>query len=118
MRKKLVDLLNILNYPVFLQGSLLDNEVYPDSFFTFWNFQGDENTHYDNIPNSCSWGFWIYFYSINPELVETELDKVKKILKQNGFTTKGKAIDAASDVKTHTGKMLTIYYLENYREVE
>lgn len=118
MRKKLVDLLETFKYPVFLQGSLLDTEDYPSSFFTFWNFQGDESKHYDNTPQSCEWGFWVYFYSNDPLLVESELTKAKKLLKNNGFVAKGKPVDAASDVKTHTGKVLTIYYLENYREVE
>lgn len=37
MEDLLIEILSSFNEPVRLQGSLLSDEPYPDSFFTFWN---------------------------------------------------------------------------------
>ncbi|MFR7662245.1 MAG: hypothetical protein ACLUZ0_04030 [Coprococcus sp.] len=37
MEDQLIQLLETFEYPVIRQGSLPEDEVYPDSFFTFWN---------------------------------------------------------------------------------
>ena len=114
MKQKLVDLLMVLGYPVFLQGSLNPDEEYPDSFFTFWVFQADEKKHYDDRPVSCEWGFWIYFYTDDPELIMSEPLKAKKMLMENRFVFQGKPVDVKSDKPSHTGTMLTCYIIENY----
>lgn len=113
MKSQLIQLLETLGYPVFLQGSLSGAD-YPDSFFTIWDFMGDELTHYDNNPYACTWGFWIYFYSSDPELVASVPLAAKKLLKDNGYSLQGKPTSANSDTITHTGSMLTAYYFENY----
>lgn len=115
MKQKLIETIEELGYQIFLQGSLLQDEKYPDSFFTFWNFQGDES-YYNNESKKCVWGFWLYFYSNNPKLVETEMLKAKKLLKENNFIVAGQPTDTGSDEITHTGNMLEIYYIENYKE--
>lgn len=114
MKKKLIDTLKSFGFPVYLQGSLNPDEKYPDSFFTFWVFDAPESAHYNNSANSCDWGFWIYFYSNDPELVETIPLKAKAALVALGFVFEGKPIDANSDIETHTGSMLTCYYKEVY----
>ena len=48
MKQTLTELLSGLGYPVFLQGSLNPSEPYPDSFFTFWNFNNNDTAFYDN----------------------------------------------------------------------
>lgn len=111
MRKKLISLLELFGYPVYLQGSLLSTNDYPNSFFTFWNFQNDENLFYDNKTNASDFGYWIYFYSNDPELIENKIKEIKVLLKENKFIVQG-PIDAKSDIKSHTGKMLTILYKE------
>ena len=85
VKSDLIALLQTLTYPVFLQGSLNANEGYPDSFFTFWNFETPEAAFYDDYAGRAVWGFWVYFYSTNPLLVETEPEKARKLLKQNGW---------------------------------
>lgn len=115
MKQKLIKIVEELGYPIFLQGTLQKEEEYPCSFFTFWNFQGDES-YYNNESKKCVWGFWLYFYSNDPQLVETEMLKAKKLLKENNFIIAGRATDTQSDEVTHTGTMLEIYYIENYKE--
>lgn len=118
MKSDLIALLQTLGYPVFLQGSMNANEAYPDSFFTFWNFETPEAAFYDNDADRAVWGFWIYFYSVNPLLVETEPEKARKLLKQNEYILDGKANDIAVDRPTHTGAFFTIYKFENYNNTE
>lgn len=119
IKNDLVVLLETLNYPVFLQGSLNPDEQYPDSFFTFWNFSTPEAAFYDDAANRAVWGFWIYFYSIDPMLVEQIPETARQLLKQNGYILQGKPNDISVDRPTHTGAMFTVYKFENYEsEVE
>ena len=43
MEDKLIEILEAFGVPVFLQGSLADDEPYPDSFFTFWNDDSEKS---------------------------------------------------------------------------
>ena len=112
MKQTLTELLSGLGYPVFLQGSLNPSEPYPDSFFTFWNFNNDDTAFYDNDTHRAVWGFWVYFYSTNPALVASVPEQARQILKNNGFILQGKATDISVDRPTHTGAMLTTYKFE------
>lgn len=112
MKQTLIELLSVLGYPVFLQGSLNPSDPYPDSFFTFWNFNNDDTAFYDNDTHRAVWGFWVYFYSTSPALVESVPEQARQILKSNGFILQGKATDISVDRPTHTGAMFTIYKFE------
>ena len=116
MKQELISILATLGYPIFLQGTLQSTEAYPESCFTFWNFDTPEAAFYDNDAGRAVWGFWIYFYSSNPLLVETEPEKARKLLKQNGYILDGKAQDISVDKPTHTGAFFTVYKFENYTE--
>lgn len=104
MKEKLINLLSTFGYPVRLQGSLGENEQYPESFFTFWNNDSYDNNHYDNEAVSYTWNFDVNFYSTDPELVNSILLQAKSLLRQNGFIISGKGYDVASDEPTHTGR--------------
>ena len=114
IKNDLVILLESLGYPAFLQGSLNPDDQYPESFFTFWNFSTPESAFYDDAANRAVWGFWIYFYSIDPLLVEQVPEQVRKLLKQNGWILAGKPNDISVDRPTHTGVIITAYTFENY----
>lgn len=116
MKENLISILEELGYPVFLQGTLQSEEDYPESFFTFWNFSTPEAAFYDNDAGRAVWGFWVYFYSTSPQLVESVPEQARKLLKKNGYILDGKAQDISVDKPTHTGAFLTIYKFENYQE--
>lgn len=116
MKSELIALLESFGFPVFLQGSLNSDESYPDSFFTFWNFYNPETAFYDDEPNCCVWGFWIYFYSIDPKSVEEMPEKARQLLRQNGWISQGKATDISVDRPTHTGAFFTANKFENYNK--
>lgn len=114
IKNDLVALLESLGYPAFLQGSLNPDDQYPESFFTFWNFSTPESAFYDDVANRAVWGFWIYFYSVDPLLVEQMPENARKLLKQNNWILAGKANDISVDRPTHTGAFFTVYKFENY----
>lgn len=112
MKENLISILSTFGYKVMLQGSLLPKQPYPDSFFTFWNDDSSDQAHYDNQAISYVWRFTVYFYSTNPELVNTVLLNAKDLLKQNGWIVSGKGYDVATDEPTHTGRAIDLLFLE------
>ena len=97
---------------VFLQGSLLPDQSYPESFFTFWNFLTTENSHYDNAEHAIIWEYDVNFYSSNPGTVYEELRAAIKALKQNGFIITDGEHAIASDEATHDGRGISVAYIE------
>lgn len=112
MKEQLIALLTTFGYPVLLQGSISENEPYPESFFTFWNNDTFDGSHYDNDAIAYIWDFDVNFYSTNPTLVNTTLLNAKAILKQNGWIVGGKGYDVPSDEPTHTGRGINALYIE------
>lgn len=112
MKDALIALLETFGYPVRLQGSLAENEAYPESFFTFWNNDTPDGSHYDNNPISYVWDFDVNFYSTSPTLVNTVLLEARNLLKTNGWIIPGKGYDVATDEPTHTGRGMNVLYLE------
>ena len=118
MKETLIGILETFDYPVFLQGSLAEPGDYPDTFFTFWNFENPETEHYDNDANMCVWGFWVYFYSVDPELVATIPEQARQALKRANFLSGEKPADIKVDTPTHTGAFFPVYGIENYTKEE
>ena len=112
MKDLLIETLEPLGYPIFQQGSLGEDEVYPESFFTFWNNSSDSDTFYDNEEHSYVWDFDLNFYSSDPALVNTKLIEAKTLLKAAGFIVSGKGYDLYSDEPTHTGRGMNVLKIE------
>lgn len=113
MKDLLIQILQTFGFPVFLQGSLSQDEAYPDSFFTFWNNDSYDGDHYDNDAIYYVWNFDVNFYSTDPALVNEMLLQAKNKLKANGFIISGKGYDVASDEPTHTGRGMNALIIEN-----
>lgn len=112
MEDLLIRTLELLGYPVNLQGSLLPDQPYPDHFFTYWNNSADGSRHYDNDENAILWDYSVNFYSKDPLLVNTKLLEAKKLLKAKGFIVSGAGYDVASDEPTHTGRGIAALYTQ------
>lgn len=110
MRLELIELLKTYDYPVYLQGSLPEDKPYPESFITFWNHTTTP-TYYDDNASCKVYGFYVYFYSTDPMLVLTMIEKIANDLQKNGFSVSGET-DAQSDEITHTGQMIDVYILK------
>ena len=110
MEDLLISTLETLGYPVKLQGSLLPDESYPDSFFTFWNDSADGTSFYSNDEWSILWSYSLNFYSNDPLLVNTKLVEAKRLLRKAGFIVSGAGYDLPSDEATHTGRGISLLY--------
>ena len=110
MEDLLISTLEVLGYPVRLQGSLLPNESYPDSFFTFWNDSADGASFYSNMEGAVLWSYSLNFYSSDPLLVNTKLVEAKRLLSGAGFIVSGSGYDVPSDEPTHTGRGISLLY--------
>lgn len=97
---------------VFLQGTLAENEQYPESFITFWTDYTDDNSHYDNAVHSINWSFTVIFYSSNPALVLSKPAEIRTALKAAGFIPQGRGNDTPSDQPSHTGWAMDFIYTE------
>lgn len=110
-------LLNTLNttfqdYPVYLQGSMSDDDAYPASFFTYWNNDTSDNAFYDNTESQTIWDLDLNFYSNNPVLVNSVLLEAKSALKAVGFIIDGSGYDVISDETSHTGRGINLIYIQ------
>lgn len=110
MEDLLIELLESFGYPVIRQGSLGEDEDYPENFFTFWNNDSYDGNHYDNNNISDVYNYDVNFYSVNPDATYTKLRETKKLLKSNGFIVSGDGYDVASDEPTHTGRGINATY--------
>lgn len=113
MKDKLISVLESLNYPYFQQGTMNQEEGYPDSYFTFKNMNTTGDGFYNNEEHKTIWLFIVAFYSNNPNLVDKELLNAKKKLKENGFIVSGKGYDVESDEPTQTGRGIAVKIIEN-----
>lgn len=116
VKQLLLDTLDdTFGYPVYLQGSLSVDDAYPDAFFTFWNNYTDDSAFFDNTENQVIWDFDLNFYSNDPVLVNTVLLQAKAALKAVGFIPDGSGHDVVSDESTHTGRGLTLLFIQKVR---
>lgn len=113
MKDLLIKTLEKFGYPVFLQGSLNEDEEYPPTFITFWTNDVADESHYDNDVVSYTWDFDVIIYSNDPSVIDTKKDEIRNALKSVGFIPQGKGMDISSDEPTHTGWVMNFYYLEN-----
>ena len=112
MKELLIEKLSELGYPVYLQGSLAENEQYPDSFITFLTLDSPDVAHYDDMAIGTAWEYQIAFYSNDPLLVASIPKVIKVKLKGAGFIPQGNGRDLPSDEPTHTGWVNNYIYLD------
>lgn len=110
MEDLLISALEQLGYPVRKQGSLLSDEPYPDSFFTFWNDSADGSSYYSNTEGAILWQYSLNFYSTDPNKVTAKLLEAKALLNSAGWVVNGAGYDVMSDEPTHTGRGITALY--------
>lgn len=112
MKDDLIEILETFGYPVIEQGTLGEDEDYPETFFTFWNSSSYDGNHYDNNAISWTWNFDVNVYSTDPNKVNTLLLSAKTSLVAAGWIISGKGYDVASDVETHTGRGMNALFME------
>ena len=118
MEDALITLLETFKYPVIRQGSLGEDEAYPNTFFTFWNNSEDGDSFYDNETIKIIHDFNVNVYSTDPETTYSLLRNARDLLKTNGWIPIMMGYDIASDEITHTGRGMEISYIEFKQEVK
>lgn len=103
MKSLLIETLEGLGYPVYLQGTLAEDEPYPESFITFQTMGSPEQDFFDGVPHGTQWRFAVIFYTADPALMSTVPKQIYNSLKAAGFIPQGRGYDIPSDVTTHTG---------------
>ena len=117
MEDALIALLENFKYPVIRQGSLGDDEEYPDTFFTFWNNSEDGDSFYDNETVKIIHDFDVNVYSTDADTTYTLLRQARDLLKTNGWIPVQMGYDIASDEITHTGRGMNVTYIQFKQEV-
>lgn len=112
MEDKVIEILQTFGYPVLRQGSLSEDEDYPQTFYTFWNIDSPDHAHYDNEDYGTAWAYQIAVYSSEPATAYKALKDAITAFKGNGWVVPSKGYDVASDEPTHIGRATEIYYLE------
>lgn len=115
VKQLLLDTIAEFDYPVYQQGSLSNDDDYPDSFFTFFNNSTADDNFFDNQETITIWDFDLNFYSIDPSLVNSVLMQAKPLLKEAGFIVDGVGYDVLSDEATHTGRGINLLYIVKVR---
>lgn len=113
MEDKLIELLSTFGYDVIRQGSLSEDDDYPDTFFTFWNNDENGESAYDNVTTSVRYDFDVNCYSNDPAKAYDLLKQARTLLKNNGFVTPSRGHDVASDEDTHAGRGMNVLILNN-----
>mgnify|MGYP003292416708 CR=1 FL=1 len=104
MKQSLIDVLETFCPDnVFLQGTLAEDEPYPESFVTFWTNYTEDRAHYDDDVHSIDWNFSVIYYSSDPALVNSVPSQIRTALKAAGFIPQGRGNDIHSDRPSHTG---------------
>ena len=111
MEDLLIQTLEVFGFPIRLQGSFLEDEPYPEHFFTFWNNNSDGQSYYDNDETQILYDYDLNFYSTNPEWVYSKLREAKRVLKEAGFIVSGDGYSVMSDEPTHDGRGINVKYL-------
>lgn len=111
----LIRTLESFGYKIILQGSLSDEDVYPASFFTFFNNDTNDDAFFDNNETRTIWDFDLNFYSNDPSLVNSVLLEAKTLLKAAGFIVNGVGYDVLSDEATHTGRGINLIFIQKVR---
>lgn len=111
MEDALILILESFNYPVFRQGSLSDDDAYPETFVTFWNEGSPDHAHYDNNEYLTSYNFGVYVYSSDPAKCYSLVSDIRVALKNDGWIVPSKGFDVQSDEPSHIGRGLDVYRL-------
>lgn len=113
IKQSIVDILTeAFDVPVIQQGSLSDDDTYPDDFFAFWNSNSSSSDFYDNTKNAIIWEFELNFYSNNPEHTNACLLIAAQVMEAHGWIIDGEGYDVVSDEETHTGRGFTMVLIE------
>lgn len=102
--------------PVYLQGSMTDDEPYPTAFYTYYNNETEGARFYDDGERAIVWDFDVNAYADNPDVAQHMLLQARDALRAAGYLCGGAGYDIISDEPTHTGRGINVIYVERVVE--
>lgn len=114
MKELLISTLEAFGFPVFLHGTLGEDEPFPDTFFTFMTIESPDAFPFDDEPTHTAWEYQVILYSNDPRTLEETATASRTALKAAGFIPQGKGVDIPSEETTHTGWVTNYKYLSTY----
>lgn len=118
MWSELEAVFNELKLPYSRQGSYESDAEFPESFFTFWNFNTPESGWYDNESHKTIWVWYVYFYTKDPSKLYTEMDLLVDELKKRGFIIETRGQDIKCERPDYIGRYIRTTYIQNRFEKE
>lgn len=112
IKEYLINVLKESGFPIYKQGSFLDTDEYPHSFWTFYNIKSEE-LYRDDEAYAIVKHFTVCFYSDNPTIIHDTVNKTRKKLKEANFFVEAET-DVDSDATSHTGEGFFCIYQYNY----
>ena len=112
----LYDVLVGFGYPVYLQGSMSDDEPYPSAFYTYYNNDTTGALYYDDTEKANIWDFDVNAYAANPDTAQGMLLAARDALRASGFICAGAGYDIISDEPTHTGRGINATFFERVND--
>ncbi len=109
----LKQLLDQYEIPVYEKEEMNSEEDYPESFFAFENFKIILDKYYCNVPTRKKYGFKIYYYSKDAELVFTRMNDLQKLLRRNGAIVEEIVSNTNDNLEQYSSNVLTYWILEN-----
>lgn len=120
MEDKLVNVLEGLNltqeFDVTLQGTLDTEDYEPENYFTYWCWDNARGEMYDNKHHKNDIGYEITAYSTDRTFLLEMISKAVETLEENDFIIDSDPTDIASNNKTHTAKMIEVYFIQKKEE--
>ena len=63
MEDVLIAILENFGFPVYRQGAMSNDAIYPETFITYWNNSSPDHSHYDNAGRGTAWNYTVNVYS-------------------------------------------------------
>lgn len=106
--KDLKDIFELIDVPIYRQGSLADDEEYPDeTFCTYWMRSDDLDDWYDNKPRRREITCDINIYSNDYDTMSQKIQKIRDDCIESDIVTSS-IHDLASDDANYTGQGVTV----------
>lgn len=114
MNSEIYNALTALGYPVFLHGTLGENEPFPPAFITYQTLDSPDAFPFDDDPTHTVWVYQVICYADDRQTLEETAAACRNALKASGFIPQGKGRDIPSEEPTHTGWLCDFRLISNY----
>lgn len=105
--QQLFELFEEIGLPYYRQGSLSDKDYKP-AFFTFWNIDTPQDSHYDNKLIRFNEYVQVGFYTNDAKLIYSQMDDFITRARAKGFVIATLPQDANADKDNYFGRVCYI----------